>query len=77
MSASTSSSLATNNMEDNVNMLHAFQRLENELVTIRTSLGTKVDAAIAHITKLSAAGLDSKIDNLENLLNSNLKEQNS
>ena len=74
VSASTSTSLATNNMEDNVNMLHAFQRLENELVTIRTSLGTKVDAAIAHITKLSAAGLDSKIDNLENLLNSNLKE---
>ena len=75
LSVPASNSLTPNITEDNsVDMLHAFQRLENELVTIRTSLSTKVDTAIAHIAKLSVAGLDSKIDNLENLLNSNLKQ---
>ena len=46
-------------------MQQAFQRLELEVVNIRTSLGEKVDAAIIKLAKLNTNSMDTKLESLE------------
>lgn len=54
-------------------MEQAFHRMELEMVNIRESIGSKVDAALGNLAA-NKAGLDSKLDTLENLMNENLKK---
>ena len=56
------------------NMQQAFNRLELEMVNIRTSLAVKVDAALVNISRLNTQGLDAKIEALEHLMTANLKK---
>ena len=54
-------------------MQQAFHRMELEMINIRESIGSKVDAALGNLTA-NKAGLDSKLDTLENLMNENMKK---
>ena len=55
-------------------MQQAFKRLEVEVVNIRNTLETKVDAALENLTRLNTTGLDNKIKSSEQLMKENLEK---
>ena len=59
---------------NNNSMQQAFNRLELEIINIRTSLAAKVDAALVNISRLNTQGLDTKFESLEQLMTANLKK---